>query len=90
MAAMAESPITPHPMMSTVESSGGKLRMTGCSDEQKASTTTASSKLTLAGSGMAVFQAADAFDIFTGLTADRARMLDSFDAFAAARMECAA
>lgn len=45
---------------------------------------------TLAGSGMAVFQAADAFDIFTGLTANRARMLDSFDAFAAARMECAA
>lgn len=45
---------------------------------------------TLAGSGMAVFQAADAFDIFTGRTADRARMLDSFDAFSASRMECAA
>jgi shikimate dehydrogenase len=37
---------------------------------------------TLNGKGMAVFQAADAFDIFTGLQADRARMLMSFDAFA--------
>jgi shikimate dehydrogenase len=36
---------------------------------------------TLSGKGMAVYQAADAFDIFTGLTADRNRMLDSFDAF---------
>lgn len=45
---------------------------------------------TLAGSGMAVFQAADAFDIFTGRSADRARMLDSFDAFSASRIECAA
>lgn len=45
---------------------------------------------TLAGSGMAVFQAADAFDIFTGKTADRARMLQSFDAFAARRLERAA
>jgi shikimate dehydrogenase len=33
---------------------------------------------TLDGSGMAVFQAAAAFDIFTGLTADRVRMLKSF------------
>jgi shikimate dehydrogenase len=38
---------------------------------------------TLSGKGMAVFQAADAFEIFTGLQADRARMLVSFDAFAA-------
>ena len=38
---------------------------------------------TLDGSGMAVYQAAAAFDIFTGLTADRARMLDSFKAFVA-------
>ena len=45
---------------------------------------------TLAGSGMAVFQAADAFDIFTGKTADRARMLESFDAFSVSRLECAA
>lgn len=36
---------------------------------------------TLAGSGMAVFQAADAFDIFTGLTAKRERMVASFDRF---------
>jgi shikimate dehydrogenase len=35
----------------------------------------------LSGKGMAVYQAADAFDIFTGLTADRSRMLESFDAF---------
>ncbi|MDF7775593.1 shikimate dehydrogenase [Sphingomonas sp. AOB5] len=33
---------------------------------------------TLNGSGMVVFQAAAAFDIFTGLTADRDRMLRSF------------
>jgi shikimate dehydrogenase len=33
---------------------------------------------TLDGSGMVVYQAAAAFDIFTGLTADRARMLKSF------------
>jgi shikimate dehydrogenase len=39
----------------------------------------------LDGKGMAVFQAADAFDIFTGLNADRARMLASFDAFGVAR-----
>lgn len=38
---------------------------------------------TLDGKGMAVFQAADAFDIFTGRTANRNRMLESFDAFAA-------
>lgn len=38
---------------------------------------------TLNGSGMAVYQAAAAFDIFTGLTADRRRMLDSFEAFVA-------
>jgi shikimate dehydrogenase len=36
---------------------------------------------TLDGSGMAVYQAAAAFDIFTGAVADRARMLDSFKAF---------
>jgi shikimate dehydrogenase len=36
---------------------------------------------TLDGSGMAVYQAAAAFDIFTGTTANRARMLDSFKAF---------
>lgn len=36
---------------------------------------------TLDGSGMAVFQAAGAFDLFTGLTADRERMLRSFRAF---------
>lgn len=39
----------------------------------------------LDGKGMAVFQAADAFDIFTGLHADRGRMLTSFDAFGVAR-----
>jgi shikimate dehydrogenase len=33
---------------------------------------------TLDGSGMAVFQAASAFEIFTGLRPDRGRMLDSF------------
>jgi shikimate dehydrogenase len=38
---------------------------------------------TLDGSGMVVFQAAAAFDIFTGLSADRARMRDSFVAFVA-------
>lgn len=37
----------------------------------------------LDGKGMAVFQAADAFDIFTGAHADRARMLTSFDEFGA-------
>jgi shikimate dehydrogenase len=39
--------------------------------------------LTLDGSGMAINQAAEAFDIFTGLNADRTRMLESFDAFTA-------
>lgn len=34
---------------------------------------------TLDGGGMAVFQAAHAFDLFTGRTADRARMLAAFD-----------
>lgn len=43
---------------------------------------------TLSGSGMAVFQAADAFDIFTGMTADRMRMLKSFDAFGVAHVDC--
>ncbi len=38
---------------------------------------------TLNGSGMVVYQAAAAFDIFTGVTADRKRMLDSFNAFMA-------
>lgn len=38
---------------------------------------------TLDGRGMAVFQAADAFEIFTGTQVDRNRMLASFDAFAA-------
>jgi shikimate dehydrogenase len=38
---------------------------------------------TLNGSGMAVYQAAAAFDIFTGATADRARMLEIFKAFVA-------
>ena len=33
---------------------------------------------TMDGSGMVVFQAAAAFDIFTGLRADRERMLGSF------------
>jgi len=36
---------------------------------------------TLDGGGMAVYQAAAAFDIFTGLTADRTRMIESFKAF---------
>jgi shikimate dehydrogenase len=36
---------------------------------------------TLNGSGMAVYQAAAAFDIFTGATADPARMLESFRKF---------
>lgn len=45
---------------------------------------------TLAGSGMAVFQAADAFDIFTGCTANRTRMLESFEAFSRDRLGCAA
>jgi shikimate dehydrogenase len=38
---------------------------------------------TLDGKGMAVFQAADAFAIFTGVEPDRDRMLKSFDAFTA-------
>ncbi len=37
---------------------------------------------TLDGSGMAVHQAAEAFEIFTGKTVDRARMKQSFSAFA--------
>jgi shikimate dehydrogenase len=45
---------------------------------------------TLDGSGMAVFQAAAAFDIFTGLHADRARMLKSFKAFVATDRAAAA
>jgi shikimate dehydrogenase len=45
---------------------------------------------TLNGSGMAVYQAAAAFDIFTGLTADRARMRASFEAFVADRRAAAA
>jgi len=36
---------------------------------------------TLDGSGMAVFQAAAAFDVFTGIVADRDRMLRSFAEF---------
>jgi shikimate dehydrogenase len=36
---------------------------------------------TLDGSGMAVFQAAAAFDVFTGVVADRDRMLRSFAEF---------
>lgn len=36
---------------------------------------------TLDGRGMAVYQAAEAFDVFTNRHADRARMLASFDAF---------
>ncbi len=39
---------------------------------------------TLDGSGMAVHQAAGAFEIFTGLTADRKRMLKSFTDFVSA------
>ena len=35
---------------------------------------------TLGGGGMAVFQAADSFELFTGRTADRARMLRHFSA----------
>ncbi len=42
---------------------------------------------TLNGKGMAVFQAADAFDIFTGLNADRTRMFASFDAFATGEVD---
>lgn len=38
---------------------------------------------TLDGGGMAVHQAVDAFEIFTGLTADAARMRASFSAFSA-------
>ena len=33
----------------------------------------------LSGAGMAVHQAADAFELFTGLSADRAAMLRDFD-----------
>ena len=36
---------------------------------------------TLDGSGMVVFQAAAAFDVFTGVVADRDRMLRSFAEF---------
>lgn len=43
----------------------------------------------LDGSGMAVGQAADAFEVFTGRPADRARMAGSFAAFVAER-SCAA
>ena len=45
---------------------------------------------TLDGSGMAVGQAADAFEIFTGKTADRRRMQASFTAFAAEGTKAAA
>ena len=45
---------------------------------------------TLDGSGMAVFQAADAFDLFTGKSADRERMLRSFRAFVSRRPASAA
>lgn len=44
----------------------------------------------LDGSGMAVGQAADAFEVFTGRTPDRARMGESFAAFVAARARAAA
>ncbi len=42
---------------------------------------------TLDGRGMAVYQAAEAFDIFTNRHADRARMLTSFDAFPASEAD---
>jgi shikimate dehydrogenase len=45
---------------------------------------------TLDGSGMAVHQAAEAFEIFTGKTADRQRMQASFTAFACERPRSAA
>jgi shikimate dehydrogenase len=45
---------------------------------------------TVDGSGMNVFQAAAAFDIFTGLSADRERMLQSFLDFSSAPMNKAA
>jgi shikimate dehydrogenase len=45
---------------------------------------------TLDGSGMAVGQAADAFEIFTGKTADRRRMQASFTAYAAEGTKAAA
>lgn len=45
---------------------------------------------TLDGSGMAVFQAAGAFDLFTGKSADRERMLRSFRAFVSRRPASAA
>lgn len=44
---------------------------------------------TLDGSGMAMHQAAEAFEIFTGLKADRARMAASFAAFTAPPAEAA-
>jgi len=44
---------------------------------------------TVDGSGMAVGQAADAFEIFTGLSADRARMRASFSAFITGRAKAA-
>jgi shikimate dehydrogenase len=44
---------------------------------------------TLPGSGMAVFQAAGAFDIFTGRMADRDRMVASFDAAAVSPAQAA-
>ncbi len=40
---------------------------------------------TLNGGGMAVFQAAEAFRLFTGLQADAARMRGVFDSFDAGR-----
>ncbi len=45
---------------------------------------------TLDGSGMAVHQAAEAFEIFTGKSADRRRMHKSFATFAADRAKAAA
>ncbi len=44
----------------------------------------------LDGSGMAVHQAAEAFEIFTGANADRARMLESFKAFVSGKRAAAA
>ncbi len=45
---------------------------------------------TLDGSGMAVHQAAEAFEIFTGRSVDRARMLANFAAFVAERVRAVA
>ena len=45
---------------------------------------------TLDGGGMAVHQAAEAFEIFTGKSANRQRMQASFTAFAAERSKAAA